>query len=66
MSTVIEPAAIEVSDLDTLRDKGVIVVKGEQRRIAVFADGNEVYAVENNCPHMGFPLNKGYEGIRLP
>ncbi|MCZ6640915.1 MAG: Rieske (2Fe-2S) protein [Gammaproteobacteria bacterium] len=59
MSTVIEPAAIEVSDLDTLRDKGVIVVKGEQRRIAVFADGNEVYAVENNCPHMGFPLNKG-------
>ncbi|TDJ36923.1 MAG: Rieske (2Fe-2S) protein [Gammaproteobacteria bacterium] len=59
MSTLIKPVAIEVSDLDTLQAKGVIVVKGEQRRIAVFADGCEVFAVENNCPHMGFPLAKG-------
>ncbi len=53
MSTVIEAAAIEVSNLDTLQARGVIVVKGEQRRIAVFAEGNDVFAVENNCPHMG-------------
>ena len=59
MSTVIEAAAIEVSNLDTLQARGVIVVKGEQRRIAVFAEGNDVFAVENNCPHMGFPLAKG-------
>ena len=51
---------IEVADLATLRDRGVIVVTGKrQRRIAVFADGDDVYAVENNCPHMGFPLDKG-------
>jgi nitrite reductase/ring-hydroxylating ferredoxin subunit len=37
----------------------VIVVSGEQRRIAVFADGERVFAVENNCPHMGFPLDRG-------
>ncbi|MCZ6616601.1 MAG: Rieske 2Fe-2S domain-containing protein [Gammaproteobacteria bacterium] len=57
MTTVIEPAAIEVADLVTLQARGVVVVKGEQRRIAVFADGDEVFAVENNCTHMGFPLD---------
>ena len=59
MTTVMEPAAIEVADLVTLQARGVVVVKGEQRRIAVFADGKGVFAVENNCPHMGFPLDKG-------
>ena len=42
-----------------LKQKGVVVVAGAQRRIAVFADGDAVYAVENNCPHMGFPLDRG-------
>ena len=42
-----------------MRERGVIVVAGEGRRIAVFADGDGVFAVENNCPHMGFPLDRG-------
>ncbi|HTO56410.1 MAG TPA: Rieske (2Fe-2S) protein, partial [Pseudomonadales bacterium] len=42
-----------------LQEKGVVVVAGKERRIAVFADGEAVYAVENNCPHMGFPLDRG-------
>lgn len=51
--------SIRVGTHADLRSRGVIVVAGDQRRIAVFADGEAVYAVENNCPHMGFPLDKG-------
>lgn len=50
---------IRVAGHDELKQRGVIVVAGDHRRIAVFADGDSVYAVENNCPHMGFPLDRG-------
>jgi nitrite reductase/ring-hydroxylating ferredoxin subunit len=59
MPTTRPDSAIHVSDHQTLKERGVIVVRGGRRRIAVFADGDAVYAVENNCPHMGFPLDKG-------
>jgi nitrite reductase/ring-hydroxylating ferredoxin subunit len=52
-------SAIRVATHAELKEKGVVVVAGAQRRIAVFADGEAVYAVENNCPHMGFPLDRG-------
>ena len=51
--------SIRVASHAELKQKGVIVVPGAHRRIAVFADGDAVYAVENNCPHMGFPLDRG-------
>jgi nitrite reductase/ring-hydroxylating ferredoxin subunit len=51
--------SIRVGSQADLESKGVIVVTGAERRIAVFADGDAVYAVENNCPHMGFPLDRG-------
>src|SRR5262245_13481697 len=56
-STLSERA--RVATVAELKAKGVIVVPGRDRRIAVFADGDAVYAVENNCPHMGFPLDRG-------
>lgn len=31
----------------------------EGHNIVLFKYGNEVYAVDNRCPHMGFPLSKG-------
>ncbi len=51
--------AIRVASRSELEAKGVMVVPGRYRRIAVFADGDAVYALENNCPHMGFPLDRG-------
>jgi nitrite reductase/ring-hydroxylating ferredoxin subunit len=27
--------------------------------VCLFAEGGEVYAVDNRCPHMGFPLHRG-------
>ena len=40
---------------------GVTVVSGGRHGIAVFpsATTEQVYAVDNRCPHMGFPLHKG-------
>ena len=32
---------------------------GGGRTIAVFHHNDNVYAVDNRCPHMGFPLNRG-------
>jgi nitrite reductase/ring-hydroxylating ferredoxin subunit len=54
-----EDTWIIVATLTELREARVKVVAGHDRRIAVFADGDAVYAVENNCPHMGFPLDRG-------
>src|SRR5919202_501658 len=38
---------------------GCRVVSGGRHGIAVFVHGGRVYAVDNRCPHMGFPLQKG-------
>jgi len=50
---------VRVATFSELLDKGVIVVRGDQHNIAVFAEDNDVYAVDNRCPHMGFPLDRG-------
>lgn len=34
-------------------------VNVEGRTLALFAYGERVYAVDNRCPHMGFPLHRG-------
>jgi nitrite reductase/ring-hydroxylating ferredoxin subunit len=57
-----EPAAapmVLVAELDDLRERGVRVVAAEGRTIAVFAHAGKVFAVDNRCPHMGFPLSRG-------
>ena len=36
-----------------------MVVTGGGHAIAVFHHEGEVYAVDNRCPHMGFPLDRG-------
>ncbi|HEV2972935.1 MAG TPA: Rieske (2Fe-2S) protein [Pirellulales bacterium] len=50
---------IFVADLAELRERKVVVVQGPDRPIAVFAHGDTVSAVDNRCPHLGFPLHRG-------
>ncbi|GHH99378.1 nitrite reductase [Neobacillus kokaensis] len=50
---------IHAGSLKTLGDEGVRVIKGASHAIAVFVHENQVYAVDNRCPHMGFPLHTG-------
>ena len=54
-----ENAFIRVSTLEELRAKGVIVVQGRACPVAVYASEDAVAAVDNRCPHLGFPMNKG-------
>jgi nitrite reductase/ring-hydroxylating ferredoxin subunit len=52
-------AATRVGTLAEIRKKGVIVVRGADRPIAVFVHDGRVSAVDNRCPHLGFPLHRG-------
>nr|ABC72336.1 sugar ABC transporter permease protein [uncultured haloarchaeon] len=49
----------EVANIDVLRDNGRTVAMVEGRPVALFHHEGEVYALDNRCPHMGFPLSKG-------
>nr|WP_326492574.1 Rieske 2Fe-2S domain-containing protein [Alicyclobacillus dauci] len=46
---------LRIGTLEEIQARGPKVVKG----IAVFFHEESVYAVENRCPHMGFPLHLG-------
>src|SRR5215468_3196846 len=45
--------------LEELKAKGRLVVHGSHRPILVIYDLGRVYALDNRCPHMGFPLERG-------
>ena len=57
--TVATVDLIRAGTLDDLKQRGCLVVSGDGHTLAVFLDGDRVYAVDNRCPHMGFPLSKG-------
>jgi len=48
-----------VASLDELEEKGRIVVGVEGNTVCLLLEGGEVHAVDNRCPHMGFPLHRG-------
>ena len=50
---------IGVGPLAQLKERGCAVVTGGGHAIAVFYHEGNVYAVDNRCPHMGFPLDRG-------
>lgn len=49
----------EVARLDDLKEKGCMVVQGHDNKVALFYNEGNVRAVDNRCPHLGFPLDKG-------
>jgi nitrite reductase/ring-hydroxylating ferredoxin subunit len=50
---------VQVASLPELEDEGQTVVSSDGQPIALFHHEGEVYAVDNRCPHMGFPLTRG-------
>ena len=50
---------IRAGTLEQLKERGCTVVTGGGHAIAVFHHQGRVYAVDNRCPHMGFPLDRG-------
>jgi nitrite reductase/ring-hydroxylating ferredoxin subunit len=45
--------------LEELKAKGRLVLHGGPRPILVVYDRGRVFALDNRCPHMGFPLERG-------
>ncbi len=54
-----EPTFIRAGTLDELRDRHRVVVSTPSGAVLVVAEGNDVIALDNRCPHMGFPLHRG-------
>ncbi|MFQ5656036.1 MAG: Rieske (2Fe-2S) protein [Candidatus Methylomirabilales bacterium] len=52
-------AYVHAARLADVRATGCLVVHVEGRTLALFSCGDKVYAVDNRCPHMGFPLHRG-------
>src|SRR5215211_3365287 len=50
---------VRAASLAELRAAGRLVVHLDGHVLCLFADGEEVHAVDNRCPHMGFPLHRG-------
>ena len=50
---------IRAGSVDELKSAGCRVVTGGGHAIAVIYHDGQVYAVDNRCPHMGFPLDRG-------
>ena len=58
MATKVE-GQIRAGTMDELKDGACRVVTGGGHTIAVVYHEGQVYAVDNRCPHMGFPLDRG-------
>ncbi len=59
MTAVATEPLVRVASLAELRAAGRLVVHVDRHTLCLFADEDEVYAVDNRCPHMGFPLHRG-------
>jgi nitrite reductase/ring-hydroxylating ferredoxin subunit len=50
---------VYAGSLDDLKVNGKLVVHGRHRPILLIYEGGQVFALDNRCPHMGFPLDRG-------
>ena len=50
---------VRVGTVQEVAGRGCSLVLAPGRAIAVFAADGAFHAIDNRCPHMGFPLNRG-------
>lgn len=50
---------VRAATLAEVRASGCVVAQLNGHAVALFAHGDRVYALDNRCPHMGFPLHRG-------
>lgn len=59
-TTELEPSGmISVCTMEELSGTGTKVVTVGGRTIVLFLEEGKVFALDNRCPHMGFPLHRG-------
>lgn len=49
----------DVGTLQELQDQGMLVAKVGARGVCVLWHEGQAYAVDDRCPHLGFPLHRG-------
>jgi nitrite reductase/ring-hydroxylating ferredoxin subunit len=59
MGAVVSERLVRAASLAELLAAGRLVVHLDRHTVCLFAEGNDVHAVDNRCPHMGFPLHRG-------
>jgi nitrite reductase/ring-hydroxylating ferredoxin subunit len=50
---------VHAGSLEELRSNGRLLTKVGSLPVVVFWDDDRAYAIEDRCPHMGFPLHEG-------
>ena len=50
---------VDVGAVAEITGAGISVARVGDHSVAIVADGQTIFAVDNRCPHMGFPLHKG-------
>src|SRR5258708_4320581 len=50
---------VAVPSLEKLKAAGCIVAQAARQTAAVFLHEGHIFAIDNRCPHMGFPLDRG-------
>jgi nitrite reductase/ring-hydroxylating ferredoxin subunit len=50
---------IRVGTFEELRANGRPVLRGRHQPVLVLHEQGRIVAIENRCPHMGFPLHRG-------
>jgi nitrite reductase/ring-hydroxylating ferredoxin subunit len=48
---------VRAATLAELQEKGQLLVRLNHQPVALFYSDDRVYAIDNRCPHMGFPLH---------
>jgi nitrite reductase/ring-hydroxylating ferredoxin subunit len=51
--------SVRAGSLEELKAEGRLVVHGRHRPILLVHEDGHVFALDNRCPHMGFPLDRG-------
>ncbi|HVI84743.1 MAG TPA: Rieske (2Fe-2S) protein, partial [bacterium] len=50
---------VRAARVDDVRAAGCLSVQVQGHVLGLFSDRGRIYAVDNRCPHMGFPLDRG-------
>ena len=50
---------VRAAQLADVQAAGNLVIHIDGHAIALFTQGDKIYAIDNRCPHMGFPLHRG-------
>jgi nitrite reductase/ring-hydroxylating ferredoxin subunit len=54
-----DPAWIDIGPLDELKEGAAVLRKANGKRFACVRVGDAVHAVDDACPHQGYPLSQG-------